>query len=165
METMMKKSLVAPFMQLSMILALALTGAQSMSAQSANSVEGTWSVAVTVVDCTTGVVIRNVRTLQMFSHDGSFTETAFTAARGISVGKWKGTGGKTFGATFWFYRYTPAGTFASLAQGLDAITLSSDGSTFSSTGTVQDFDANGNLISTGCVTHAAVRLTTTPPNK
>lgn len=147
------------------ILALALMGAQTLSAQSANSVEGTWMVAVTVVDCTTGAVIRNVRTLQMFSQDGSFTETAFTASRGISVGKWSRTGGKTFGATFWFFRYTSTGTFASLAQGLDSITLGADGSTFTSTGTVQDFDANNNLISTGCVTHSAARLTSTPPRK
>ena len=147
------------------ILALALMGAQTMSAQSANSVEGTWAVAVTVVDCTTGVVIRNVRTLQMFSHDGSFTETAFTASRGISVGKWNRTGAKTSGATFWFFRYTSTGTFASLAQGLDSITLCADGSTFTSVGTVQDFDSNNNLISTGCVTHSATRLTPTPVNK
>jgi len=147
------------------ILALALMGAQTMSAQSANSVEGTWAVAVTVVDCTTGVLIRNVRTLQMFSHDGSFTETAFTASRGISVGKWARTGGKTFGATFWFFRYTPTGTFASLAQGLDSITLGANGSTFTSAGTVQDFDANNNLISTACVTHSAARLTPMPTNK
>ena len=145
------------------ILALALLGGQTMSAQNANSIEGTWSVAVTVVDCTTGVLIRNVRSLQMFSHDGTITETAFTASRGISVGKWSRTGGKNFSDQFWFFRYTPNGTFASLAEGLDAIKLSSDGSTFTSVGTVQDFDANGNLISTGCVTHAAVRLTPTPP--
>jgi len=162
---MMKKTLVAPFMQLSMILVLALMGAQSMSAQSSNSIEGTWSVAVTVVDCTTGALIRNVRSLQMFGHDGTITETAFTASRGISVGKWSRGTGRNFSDQFWFFRYTPNGTFASLAEGLDAITLSSDGSTFSSTGTVQDFDANGNLISTGCVTHAATRLTSTPPNK
>ena len=145
------------------ILALALLGAQSMFAQSANSVEGTWEVSVQVVNCTTGTVIRNVTSLQMFSHDGKITETAFTASRGPSVGQWKGTGGKTFSDMFWFFRYTPTGTFASLAEGQDAITLSPDGSTFASTGTVQDFDANGNLISTGCVTHAAVRLTPTPP--
>jgi hypothetical protein len=99
----------------------------------------------------------------MFSHDGSLTETAFTASRGPSVGRWAHTGGKTFTDTFWFFRYTPTGTFASLAQGLESITLSADGSTLTSTGTVQDYDANGNLISTGCVTHAATRLTTTPP--
>lgn len=145
------------------ILALALVGAQTMSAQSANSVEGTWEVSVTVVNCTTGVLIRNVTSLQMFSHDGTITETAFTAARGPSVGSWSRTGGKTFNDMFWFFRYTPQGTFASLAKGQDAITLSGDGSTFTSTGTVQDFDANGYLISTACVTHAAVRLTPTPP--
>ena len=147
------------------MLALALVGARSMSAQNPNSVVGTWQVSVTVVNCSTGAVIRNVTSLQNFSADGSITETAFTAARGPSVGRWSHTGGKNFNDAFWFYRYTPTGTFASLAQGNDAITLSTDGQTFTSTGTVQDFDASGNLISTGCVTHAAARLTPTSPSK
>ena len=141
------------------ILALALTGTQTMFAQRANSLEGTWTVNVTVVDCTTGALIRHVRSLQMFSHDGTITETAFTASRSISVGQWGRSGATTFFDSFWFYRYTPTGTFASQAHGLDAIMVSGDGMTFTSTGTVQDYDANNNLISTGCVTHAATRLT------
>jgi len=36
--------------------------------------------------------------------------------------------------------------------------LSPDGNQYSSSGTVQDFDATNTLISTGCVTHSATRL-------
>jgi hypothetical protein len=43
------------------------------------------------------------------------------------------------------------------ANGTDTITLGDDGH-FTSTGTILDFDANGNLISTGCVVHTAYRL-------
>jgi len=41
---------------------------------------------------------------------------------------------------------------------VNTITLSTDGSQFSVTATIQDYDANNNLISTGCVTQTAKRL-------
>jgi hypothetical protein len=146
------------------ILALALVGSQTVAlAQNSNSVEGTWDVSVTVINCQTGAVIRTVRSLQMFSHDGSFTETANTFLRGSSLGSWARSGGQTFGATYWFFRYTSTGGFASIARVLDSITLSQDGSTFTASGMIQDYDASNNLISTGCFTHSATRLTAVPP--
>jgi len=39
----------------------------------------------------------------------------------------------------------------------DKIVLGSDGQ-FTSSGVVLDYDANGNLLTTGCFTHAATRL-------
>ena len=111
------------------VLALALLGLQTVAlAENRNSVRGTWDVNVTVTNCQTGAVIRTVRSLQMFSRDGSFTETANTASRGSSLGRWARSGENTFGATYWFFRYTSTGTFASIAKSLDSITLSEDGS-------------------------------------
>jgi hypothetical protein len=145
------------------ILALTLVGSQTLLAQDAHSIVGTWDISVTVKNCSTGAVIRTVRSIQMFSQDGSLTETANTFLRGSSLGSWDRTGGETYNAKFWFFRYTPTGTFASFAQALNSITLSDDGSSFSASGTVQDFDASNNLISTGCVTQSATRLTAVPP--
>jgi hypothetical protein len=130
-------------------------------AQNSNSIQGVWNVNVTVVDCVTGAVIRNVRSIQGFSHDGSFTETANSSLRGSSVGTWNHDGGKSYTATYWFFRYTTTGTFASFAYApLNSITLADDGNHFAASGTVQDFDANNNLTSTSCVTQVANRLAT-----
>jgi len=52
---------------------------------------------------------------------------------------------------------TSTGTFASFAYALDSIKLVDDNH-FTAVGTIQDFDANNNLISTGCFVHAATRL-------
>lgn len=139
------------------ILALGMVASlQTLHAQQ-HTMEGVWNVSVTVTNCQTGAIIRTVDSLQAFHHDGTITETANTASRGISEGVWKPVGEQMYKDSFWFYRYTSTGTFASLAHGFDTITLGSDGH-FTSTGTVQDFDANGNLISTGCVIHTAYRL-------
>jgi hypothetical protein len=130
---------------------------QTVQAQQ-HTLEGVWNVSVTVTDCNTGAIIRTVHSLQAYHHDGTVNETANTASRGPSEGVWRAGRGDTYKDSFYFYRYTSTGTFASLAHGMDTITLSSDGGNYTSTGTVLDFDANGNLISTGCVLHAAYRL-------
>jgi len=143
-----------------MILALGLAVAQTtLSAQETRRLQGTWDVSVTVQDCQTGAPIRNVRSLQGFFRDGSFTETANTSLRGTSVGAWNHTGGHSYSARYWFFRYKPDGTFASIAQAIDMITLSPDGTQFVASGTIQDFDANNVSLSIGCFTHAAKRLT------
>jgi hypothetical protein len=140
-------------------IALGLAASQVvLPAEDNHSVEGVWDVAVTVTNCQTGAVIRTVRSLQMFSHDGSFTETANTFLRGSSVGTWNHDTAQNYQARFWFFRYKPDGTFASIAQALDNITLNADGSEFTAAGSIQDFDATNTLISTGCFTHAATRL-------
>ncbi len=98
------------------MIAMAVAGTQSLLlAQSKHKVEGTWDVSVTVVDCQSGKLIRNVRAVQMLSRDGSFSETANTYLRGSSLGTWAPADGTVFTSPYWFFRYTPAGTFKSLA--------------------------------------------------
>lgn len=131
---------------------------QTLHAQQ-HTLEGVWNVSVTVTNCDTGAIIRTVHSLQAYHHDGTVTETANTASRGISLGVWNSAGGGTYADSFYFYRYTSTGVFASLAHATDTITLDSDAGHYTSTGQVLDFDANGNLLSTGCVIHTAYRLT------
>ena len=129
----------------------------TLQAQERGALDGVWVVNVTVTNCQTGALIRTVGSLQAFHRDGSVVETANTASRGISEGTWHPAGGHMYDATYWFFRYTATGTFASIAKVTDKITLRSDGK-FTSVGTVEDFDANGNSISIGCFVHSADRL-------
>lgn len=140
-------------------LAIAFTGSQTLLlAQGAHSPEGTWNLNVTVVNCQSGALIRNVNSLQMWGLDGSLTETANTATRGGSVGKWTHVDDNIYITQFWFYRYNPDGTFKSMAEGLNKVELSGDGTHFTASGIVTDYDATGNVLSVGCVKHAARRL-------
>ena len=140
------------------LLALGFAASQTvLYAQERSGLDGIWSVSVTVTNCQTGAPIRTVASLQEFRPDGSMIETANTAARGISEGVWGFAGRHTVTALYWFYRYNPDGTFASRASITDKIVLGSDGQ-FTSAGMVLDYDANGNLLTTGCFTHAATRL-------
>ena len=150
----MKKNI---FQICTLVLGLSASTA-SLPAQNNQSPEGTWDVNVTVTNCQTGALIRTVRALQMFSRDGTFTEAANGTNRGISVGTWSRLSGPMFSATYWFFRFAPDGTFASFAQSLDTIVMTQDGSHFSASGTIQDYDADYKPTTTGCFVHRATRL-------
>lgn len=138
------------------IVAIGLAAMQTLQAQQ-NTLEGVWNVSVSVTDCNTGAIIRTVHSLQAYHHDGTVNETANTASRGMSLGVWRVAGGQMYNDSFYFYRYTSTGTFASLAHATNTITLT-DAGHYTSVGKVLDFDANGNLLSTGCVVHTAFRM-------
>ena len=145
-------------LRISRMAAFALAALPAMlCAQGTAGLEGVWNVHVTVVSCTDGSLIRKVQSIQGFSRDGSESETANTAARGSSVGVWAPAGGQNFNAQYWFFRYNPDGTFKSMAQVLDSITLTGVGQ-FTSSGTVTDYDANGNVLTVGCFTHTATQI-------
>ena len=153
------------------ILALSAIAAAAASAQQVDAAQahaqkagggaaivGMWDVAVTVVNCQTGALIRNVHSVQMYQPDGTFSETTSMGTRGSSVGYWYRQEGQIYGANYSFFRYNADGSFASFAKAANTITLSSDGNTFTVTATIQDYDANNSLLTTGCVTQTAKRL-------
>jgi len=147
------------FVRICMVLALCAAASPiSLQAQQGHTLKGVWDVTVTVTNCQTGALIRIVRSLQQFRPDGTTLETANTASRGISEGVYSSAGDHSYNASYWFFRYKPDGTFASIARISDLITLGDD-NTFTSAGTVLDFDGTGALISTGCFVHSATRLT------
>jgi hypothetical protein len=119
---------------------------------------GVWDVAVTVVNCQTSAVIRNVQSVQMYQPDGTFSETTSLGSRGSSIGYWYQEEAQIYGAAYFFFRYNPDLSFASFAKAANKITVSADGSQFSVAATIQDYDANNNLLSTDCVTQTAKRL-------
>jgi hypothetical protein len=137
---------------LALALAVMLTPA---SAQEARAIEGPWQTQVHVYNCDTGATVRDVSALNLFMHDGSITETAVNIMRTSSVGTWKHVHGNTYRATFWFYRYTPAFTLASLARAENDIVLNGDH--FDITGSVTDTFPDGSS-SESCVTITGERL-------
>jgi hypothetical protein len=138
------------------LLVLALVAMKNVAAaQETPGIEGPWQTQVHVFDCDTGVTVREVSALNLFMHDGSITETAVNVMRTSSVGTWKHVHGNIYRATFWFYRYTPAFTLASLARADNDIILNGDH--FDINGSVTDTFPDGSS-SKSCVTINGERL-------
>jgi hypothetical protein len=134
------------------------------SAQETPGLEGVWVADVTPVDCQTGVVIPNApsfRGLNMFSHDGSFTnEAAFpvpTPLRSAGLGTWQHTQAQTYTTTFRFFRYNADGSFMAMRK--VSVTIVLNGDQYTSSDKFQDFDLNNNPLPTmGCNTERAMRV-------
>ncbi len=146
------------------ILALGFAATPTtVRAQETPGIEGPWIGDVSVRDCQTGAVIRTVRELALFIHDGSFTQAGATITgspnpRTSAIGAWRHATGKTYNATFQFIGLTPVGTFATMALGTRIIELNDD--QWTSQDTVRFLDASGNVLGTVCSTVAAVRAPT-----
>jgi hypothetical protein len=141
-----------------LMLALGLAATQTTaSAEEPSHLNGLWNVSVTVRSCETGEVIRNVRALNLFVHDGSMNETSSNSRRSNSLGIWRHVRDNIYTSMFEFFRYNPDGTFATTARVIRRIELSHDGTQFVTTGTVEDFDAQNVRVSVGCSTETAVR--------
>jgi len=139
-------------------VALCLSATPAMAAdEHTPRLNGVWNVSVTVRNCETGEIIRKVRALNLYVHDGSMTETSSNVMRGPSVGTWRHVEDNTYTSMFEFFRFNADGTFTSTARVIRTIELSQDGTRFTSTGTVEDFNAQNIRVSIGCSSETAAR--------
>jgi hypothetical protein len=128
--------------------------------QEAHRIVGVWDVAVTLRDCGTGNPVGAVRARNMFTAGGTLTELnarGNPSLRSPSFGTWHVDPEGTYSAVFWYSRFDSAGTFTQTVKVARQIRLSRDANAFAASAFVQVFDANDNLVQTGCATEAATR--------
>lgn len=125
----------------------------------ANKLEGTWTVQVQLVDCTTGNPIGNpFPSLLTFARGGTETETTanpmfFPAERSPGHGVWSRIDKHNYRATSTAF-ITLNGSLAKTQKITQAIQMADSGDSFTSTASVEFFDPAGNLLVTGCATAA-----------
>ena len=141
---------------------LAVTTAQvTLSAhdeQDRPGIEGAWDVNVTIRQCDTGTPLAAIHAMNMFIEGGTLTETSNDLLRGASVGTWRQTSKRGYTAVFRFFTFNQDGSFAGRNKITRAIRLSADANGFVANAVFEVFDANDNLITSGCGTEAAKRL-------
>jgi len=148
-----------------LVLTLGLSAAAQSGAQesAASKLEGTWTVQVTQVDCTTGNPLGTpFSSLLTFARGGTATETTanpmfYPAQRGPGHGVWSRIGKGNYSATSTAF-ITLNGALAKTQKITQAIQMGSSSDTFTSTASVEFFDPAGNLLATGCAIAAAQRF-------
>jgi hypothetical protein len=130
-------------------------------AAQAEKIVGVWDVAVTLRDCQTGNPVGAVRARNMFIASGTLTELNARGnpiLRNPSFGTWRRDGARTYSAVFRYSRFDTAGTFTQTVKVTRQILLGRGAKAFAASAFVEVFDANDNLVQTGCATEAATRL-------
>ena len=67
-------------------------------------------------------------------------------------------GGRNYSFSFIFYRYNTSGMFIGSQKITASLELGASGDEFTTHSVVEIFDANGNLVGTGCATAAGTRF-------
>jgi len=125
---------------------------------------GVWRMALTTFNCQTGDVVRTIPGLWTFHEGGTMSEFSSApglspAMRGSGHGVWqREPGWQDYSATFIFYRYDASGVFTGSQTGKIALKLGVNGDEFTATSAIQVFEANGNVVFTGCGTPSGTRF-------
>ena len=135
---------------------------QALQSPAAHTLQGTWRVTGTVIDCITGQDIFSFPRIETFNQGGTYTGYGVPPGgdpgQGTEYGVWqREPGSHNYSVRTVSYFYTAEGDFDGRGEATEAIQLTTVDS-FTSTGTVQIFDADGNLIATICATSTATRF-------
>jgi len=136
---------------------------QALQSPTAQTLQGTWRVTRHGVDCITGEeLFASFPAITTYNQGGTYTGYGVPPGedpgQGTEYGVWQREPGRqNYSVRDVGYGYTAGGDFAFRAEGTVALQLTTADS-FTGTGTVQIFDADGNLIATICATSTGTRF-------
>ena len=142
---------------------------QSQASDSSNArkrtIQGVWRTVVTPRNCQTGEpVAPSLQGLFTFNKGGTMSEYgiglgASPALRSPGHGVWQREHRwQDYSFTFTFYRYDASGIFVGAQKITATLELGASGDEFTTNSSIQVFDANDNVIGTGCATAAGTRF-------
>ena len=122
-----------------------------------NTIAGVWRTVVTARNCQTGVPgTASLRGLFTFNQGGTMSEWGVgpgssPALRSPGHGVWQREhGSHNYSFTFTFYRYDASGVLTGSQRVTASLELGASGDEFTSSSVIEVFDANDNLIGSGC---------------
>ena len=124
------------------------------------TIEGVWRTAVTQRNCQTGApTTPTSRGLITFHEGGTLSETLGPGQnRSPGHGVWEQRRGNNYALAFIINRYNASGVFIGTQQIKAFLELAAGGDSYTSNAYVEVFDANDNLVGTGCATSVGTRF-------
>ena len=176
MKNTFLKTTVGTFLALLMLFGAAQIFVSGQESETSDSLEertersqrnivGAWRTAVTQRNCQTGLPLAPAsRGLLTFNEGGTLAEYNSPgpnpALRSPGHGVWEQQMHHrgNFSLVFMINRYDASGVFISSQKIRAALELSADGNGFTTNAAIEIFDANDNLIGTGCATGVGTRI-------
>ena len=138
------------------------------SDRSDNDLEGTWRVEVTTQDCATGTALSAFKAVLTFAKGGTMSGTTSNPAfrpgqRTSDHGVWRPTGHDTYRAVseaFVLFDSPAAPPVPGFTRGVHRLNqvIKVEDDVFASNASVRFFNANGDLLVTGCATAVGRRM-------
>ena len=135
---------------------------EEQTERSRQGIVGAWRTAITLRNCQTGLPVSPVgRGLLTFHEGGTLSEFNLGPGQNRSPGHgvWEERHGRHhYSGVFVINRYDATGVFIGTTKVRPAWELSTSGNGFTTNAAVEIFDANDNLIGTGCATGVGTRI-------
>jgi hypothetical protein len=123
--------------------------------------EGTWDVQVTPRNCQSGEAIRTFASTTTFMSGGTLLDSTSGRPQALKTpghGVWNHIVGDIYRFSFKSFTFDSAGNFTGWQIVRHEASLDPRAAGFESAGTSEVYNANGNLISTGCSTASGTRF-------
>lgn len=124
-------------------------------------IEGAWNVRVEITNCADGSVITSFDAMGLFARGGAFHDTSASNLRSPGFGQWRHLRGRKYEFAFRLFRFDAAGTYLGSQIVRHAVTLERGGDSYTSEGTAEYFDIDGQPASApppGCSRSTATRF-------
>jgi hypothetical protein len=124
-------------------------------------VEGTWDVQVTIRNCQTGAAIRTFASTTTFMSGGTLIDSTSGTPQALRTpghGVWEHISRNTYRSSFKSFNFDAGGNFTGWQIVRHEANLNTRAAEFESAGTAEVYNANGNLVFTGCSTTTATRF-------
>ncbi len=124
------------------------------------TLEGSWSVQVTIRNCQTNAAITNFPAMNTFMQGGTMQEFSAGSGflRGPGHGVWSHNVGNFYDFSFQFFRFNADGTNAGITKAKRRAELEFGGFNYTATSTIEVFNPSGIRVATACATETATRF-------
>jgi hypothetical protein len=121
--------------------------------------EGTWNARVMIRNCRSGAEIRSFDSIGTFMFGGTMLDSTSGVPQALKTpghGVWSHITANTYQFSFKSFSFDPSGNFTGWTIVRHRASLYGD--YYQSQGTSEFYDANGNLLATGCSSTTATRF-------
>jgi hypothetical protein len=160
MKMKLVKSTMAPLLGACALVTMVAATAAGQS-DGGGRLEGTWDNQVSIIDCQTGNPITTFRSLIVFMAGGTLTETTSgtsPALRTPGEGVWRHTTANNYVLRFKHFSFNAQNVLTGWNIIHAEVSLDPAGNAYTSSATVEVYNANGVLLATACATTAGTRF-------
>lgn len=135
-------------------------GVRATAAPGPDRIEGVWNARVNITVCETGAIITSFDAMAAFGRGGLFhdTNSMNPVLLSASFGEWHRIGKNRYEFAFRSFSFDPAGIHLGSRVVRHEVVLAKNGRTYTSQGTAEFYDIDGNLFMTGCSDATASRF-------
>ena len=160
MKTKLIKSIMPTLMVACALVSMVAPTATGQCARGGR-LQGTWETQVSIIDCQSGNVLATFANMPVFMAGGTMVEATSGTAPALRTqgeGVWRHTTGNNYAFRFKSFSFNDQNVFTGWTIVQADVSLDSTGDAYTSSATVEFYDANGVLLGTGCAESAGTRF-------